>query len=66
MPKVVSKNVSTFGNLSSNTLGFQPIPMPNLQDLEGKLFQNFKKKGQIVSVLVSTKIAIYCNNLLIA
>ncbi len=39
------------------------MPMPNLQDFEGKLFRNFEKKGQIVRKNVSTEIAIYCNNL---
>ena len=38
------------------------MPMPKLQDFEEKLFQNIKKKGQIVSKIVSTKIAIYCYN----
>ena len=41
------------------------MPMPNLQDFEGKLFRNFEKKGQIVRKNVSTEIAIYCNNIVI-
>ena len=45
--------------------GFQPMPMPNLQDFEGEDFQNFKKKGKIVRKMVSAEIEIYCNNILI-
>jgi hypothetical protein len=63
MQKVVSKNVSTRRGLSSSTGGFQPMPMPNLQDFEGKCFLKHQKNGQIVSFLVSTEIAIYCNNI---
>jgi len=35
--------------------------MPNLQDFEGELFQNIKKKGKIVSI----GIAVFCNNIVI-
>jgi hypothetical protein len=45
MQKVVSKNISTFGDLSSSTPGFQPMPMPKLQDFEERLLKNFKKTG---------------------
>jgi hypothetical protein len=63
MRNVVREMVSTGGCFKGKCQGFQPMPMPNLQDFEERLFLNFKIKGKIVSRIVITEIDIYCYNI---